>query len=91
MGRGGWSWYTGAAGWYHRAVTEHLLGLKLRDGRLYIEPHVPDFFGPVSVKLFDLEIEISGGGIRVNGSEYSPDGYRSIKFNNNLISNLSLS
>ena len=91
VGRGGWSWYTGAAGWYHRAVAEHLLGLKLRDGRLYIEPRVPDSFGPVSVKLFDLEIEISGSGIRVNGEAYSPDGYRIRKFNNNFISNLSLS
>jgi len=29
-GRGGWSWYTGSAGWMYRLVTESLLGLRLR-------------------------------------------------------------
>ena len=40
-GRGGWSWYTGAAGWYYRAAVEHLLGLRVREGRLYVEPVLP--------------------------------------------------
>ncbi len=30
VGRGGWSWYTGSAGWMYRLVLESLLGLKLR-------------------------------------------------------------
>ena len=29
-GRGGWSWYTGSAGWMYRLVLESLLGLRLR-------------------------------------------------------------
>ena len=41
QGRGGWSWYTGAAGWYYRAAVEHLLGLRVRAGRLYVEPVLP--------------------------------------------------
>ena len=28
LGRGGWSWYTGAAGWYYRTAVEELLGLE---------------------------------------------------------------
>lgn len=28
-GRGGWSWYTGAASWFYRIMLENLLGLKL--------------------------------------------------------------
>ena len=32
-GRGGWSWYTGSAGWMYRLITESLLGLKLEDGK----------------------------------------------------------
>ncbi|MFQ8760803.1 MAG: GH36-type glycosyl hydrolase domain-containing protein [Intestinimonas sp.] len=35
-GRGGWSWYTGAAGWFYRTAVEELLGLRVREGRLYI-------------------------------------------------------
>ena len=40
-GRGGWTWYTGAAGWYYRVVQEELLGLKLREGVLTIQPKLP--------------------------------------------------
>jgi cyclic beta-1,2-glucan synthetase len=44
-GRGGWSWYTGSAGWMYRLVLESLLGLVLeRDAtgaRLHLRPCVP--------------------------------------------------
>lgn len=42
LGRGGWSWYTGAAGWFYRAAVEELLGLRLRAGRLFVEPRLPE-------------------------------------------------
>ncbi len=42
VGRGGWSWYTGAAGWYYRVAMEELLGLRLRAGRLFLEPGLPE-------------------------------------------------
>ena len=29
-GAAGWTWYTGSAGWYFRAVSEGLFGLRLR-------------------------------------------------------------
>ena len=35
-GRGGWSWYTGAASWYYRIVLEHLLGLRFGAGSTLI-------------------------------------------------------
>lgn len=41
-GRGGWTWYTGAAGWMYRLTVETLLGLNLEDGHLRIAPCVPD-------------------------------------------------
>lgn len=41
LGRGGWSWYTGAAGWYYRTAMEDLLGFRLREGRLFLEPRLP--------------------------------------------------
>ena len=40
-GEAGWSWYTGSALWYFRVVTQELLGLRLRDGKLHIEPRLP--------------------------------------------------
>jgi cellobiose phosphorylase len=40
-GRGGWTWYTGAAGWMYRLALESLLGLKLEKDHLIIAPCVP--------------------------------------------------
>jgi len=40
-GRGGWSWYTGAAGWLHRAAVESIFGLQLRAGELSFRPCLP--------------------------------------------------
>jgi cyclic beta-1,2-glucan synthetase len=41
VGRGGWSWYTGAAGWFKRVALENLLGLTLRGGVLHVAPSLP--------------------------------------------------
>ena len=40
-GRGGWTWYTGSAGWMYRAGLESILGFKLRGNRLQIDPCIP--------------------------------------------------
>ncbi len=43
VGRGGWTWYTGSAGWALRVAVESILGLRLLDGRaIEIRPCVPD-------------------------------------------------
>lgn len=41
LGRGGWSWYTGSAGWYHQTVLHGLLGLRVEGGRLTLQPSIP--------------------------------------------------
>ncbi len=40
-GRGGWSWYTGSAGWYYRVALESVLGLEVRGDRLALRPCLP--------------------------------------------------
>ncbi len=40
-GRGGWSWYTGAAGWMYRLSLETLLGVHLEVDRLRLAPCIP--------------------------------------------------
>jgi cyclic beta-1,2-glucan synthetase len=40
-GRGGWTWYTGSAGWMYRLVMESLLGLRLEGTTLRVDPCVP--------------------------------------------------
>jgi cyclic beta-1,2-glucan synthetase len=41
VGRGGWTWYTGSAGWLYRAGLETILGFRLEGDRLRLEPCVP--------------------------------------------------
>jgi cellobiose phosphorylase len=40
-GRGGWSWYTGSAGWLYRLLLESLLGLSREGSYLHIAPCLP--------------------------------------------------
>ena len=41
IGRGGWTWYTGSAGWMYRAGLEWILGFRLRGASLLIDPCIP--------------------------------------------------
>ncbi len=41
IGRGGWTWYTGSAGWMYRLIVESLLGLRLETDKLRFEPCLP--------------------------------------------------
>src|SRR6185437_14295242 len=42
VGRGGWTWYTGSAGWMYRLLIESLLGVQRRGAHLHFAPCVPD-------------------------------------------------
>ncbi len=42
VGRGGWTWYTGSAGWMYRAGLEYILGLRVRGERLQLVPCLPE-------------------------------------------------
>jgi cyclic beta-1,2-glucan synthetase len=41
-GRGGWTWYTGSAGWMYRAGLEGILGFRVRGTSLYLNPCIPE-------------------------------------------------
>jgi cyclic beta-1,2-glucan synthetase len=48
-GRGGWTWYTGAAGWGYRAGLEAILGLRRAGAILLIKPCIPASWNAVEV------------------------------------------
>ena len=49
-GRGGWSWYTGSAGWLYRLMLESLLGLMRTGNRLRITPCMPDSWNDYAMR-----------------------------------------
>ena len=40
-GQGGWSWYTGSAGWFYKVGIQDILGIKKKDKQLKISPRIP--------------------------------------------------
>ena len=42
VGRGGWTWYTGSAGWLYRAGLEGILGFKVQGADLLLAPCIPE-------------------------------------------------
>ncbi|HPV00934.1 MAG TPA: glucoamylase family protein [Clostridiales bacterium] len=42
VGRGGWTWYTGAAGWLYRVGLENIAGFRKKGEKLYIDPCIPE-------------------------------------------------
>jgi cellobiose phosphorylase len=49
IGRGGWTWYTGSAGWMYRLILESLLGVRLEVDRLYFTPCLPPHWNGFSL------------------------------------------
>ncbi|GAB5536611.1 MAG: hypothetical protein Rubg2KO_28600 [Rubricoccaceae bacterium] len=68
VGRGGWTWYTGSAGWMWRVAVESILGLTVENGTtLVLRPCIPDGWPGFSVRYrvpdgsAVLRIEVSRG------------------------------
>ena len=82
VGRGGWTWYTGAAGWMYRITIEHVLGIKREGNTLRLDPCVPGHWTHYRVTY------------RVDGAEYVIDvdnpggagsGVRSLSLDGDLV------
>jgi cyclic beta-1,2-glucan synthetase len=50
-GRGGWTWYTGSAGWMYRAAVESILGIRKEGNRLSVKPALPSHWEGFKVTL----------------------------------------
>lgn len=72
VGRGGWTWYTGSAGWMYRIWLEELFGFKLRGQTLTLNPVLPAAWESVKLKYHHLsahyEITIENPNHKIWGS-----------------------
>lgn len=63
VGRGGWTWYSGSAGWLYRAGVEWMLGFRVRGATLGIDPCIPRHWPGYSIRfrhhsaLYDIAVE----------------------------------
>jgi len=49
VGRGGWTWYTGSAGWMYRLLTETLLGVTREGQQLRLQTLLPKSWGSCKI------------------------------------------
>ena len=49
QGEGGWNWYTGSSSWYLNVIIEHVLGLKVKNGYLYLDPKIPSYWNEFEI------------------------------------------
>jgi cyclic beta-1,2-glucan synthetase len=84
LGRGGWSWYTGSAGWMHRVAVESVLGMTLEGGRrIRLKPCIPDdwpgfrltYRVPESATCYEIEV-INPAGSAAAVIEVTIDSHR---------------
>lgn len=80
VGRGGWTWYTGSAGWLYRTAVEAILGIEVRGGDLHIRPAIPAHWDgytariDVAGKRHEIEVTRSQDGkltVSVDGKQKS--------------------
>jgi cyclic beta-1,2-glucan synthetase len=74
-GRGGWTWYTGSAGWLYRFAVEGILGVTRKAGAIHVDPALPEHWQGYRTKVaFDgrqVEIDVKR---TVGGYEITIDG-----------------
>ena len=89
VGRGGWTWYTGSAGWMYRAGIEYILGIR-REGRfLTLDPCVPRTWPRFSARVrhggtfYEISVENpdnAGHGVREAELDGQPLPGRPVRF-----------
>ncbi|HTF82271.1 MAG TPA: glycosyl hydrolase family 65 protein, partial [Cytophagales bacterium] len=78
-GRGGWTWYTGSAGWMYTLILESFLGFRREGDKIYFEPCVPDNWTNFSVNyryhgtFYHIEVLMTPDQ---GGNEIIVDGHR---------------
>ncbi len=77
-GRGGWTWYTGSAGWMYRLIVESLLGLTLKVDQLQLEPRLPQSWSELKIhyryRNTFYHLEIHNQGVNSQVSKLTLDG-----------------
>lgn len=63
-GKGAWTWYSGSSAWLFKCITERLLGVRVENGRLVVDPRLPAHW-----KGFTMERLVRGRKVRISVSK----------------------
>ncbi len=77
VGRGGWTWYTGSAGWFYRAGLEAILGLTRRGDVIDLKPCIPKDWENVEIAIridttwYDIRLTRNDEPVTESGESYT--------------------
>ncbi len=77
-GRGGWTWYTGSSSWMYETGIKYILGLRIHQGKLFMEPCIPSSWKEYSIKY---QYKNTKYHIQVNNPNGKTTGVTSFKVN----------
>lgn len=81
VGRGGWTWYTGAVGWLYRAGLESILGFRVEGDMLHMEPCIPNAWPRYEIRfthgtaIYEIVVE-NPGRVSYGVVDLTVDGHR---------------
>ncbi|WP_151611779.1 cyclic beta-(1,2)-glucan synthase [Sinorhizobium alkalisoli] len=78
-GRGGWTWYTGSAGWLYRAGVEGILGIGQKGKRLAVRPVLPAHWDGYTAK-----VRVNGATHRISVSRDPKTGEPIVSINDSV-------
>ncbi len=87
-GRGGWTWYTGAAGWMYKAGLESMLGFYKQGDQLILDPTIPSTWTGYALRYRFMETVYE---IKVSNPEKGSKGVREVWMDNVLQADFSIS
>jgi cyclic beta-1,2-glucan synthetase len=73
-GRGGWTWYTGSAGWFYRVGVQEILGIHKMGDKLKLDPKIPVSWDGFTMKYRYIETEYTIEVKRDKKEELNVDG-----------------
>jgi cyclic beta-1,2-glucan synthetase len=89
-GRGGWTWYTGSAGWMYRAGLEYILGFQKNGDTIVMDPCIPKKWNEYTIKykfldtIYNIKVK-NPEGLNKGVKEISIDGIISAGNRINLV------
>ncbi|MDR0426186.1 MAG: hypothetical protein LBH24_03340 [Clostridiales bacterium] len=88
-GRGGWSWYTGAAGWLYQCIVQCLFGVRIKNNTLTVEPRLPDKIPSAKIEVrtqacrvsieIDNTVKTGRWRLRIDGVSYNTNSVKLIR------------
>ncbi|MBZ9628038.1 hypothetical protein LB450_07985 [Psychroflexus sp. CAK1W] len=78
-GKGGWTWYTGSAGWMYRITLESILGLQLNGDSIMLKPAISE-----SWQKYSIDLVLDGDKTKYSITIENPDGLQTGKLEGHI-------